>query len=353
MSTKPNAATPPPAVRMPDPENPADREMRNPWFRWLMHLGVPMTISLIVHASLLAILALSTWQILKPKTDVGDYEAGIAESLADQMAGAFKWPDQELKPLEEQPPQPEESLDLKPPDVTTNDANNSGDSDGFGQEGAGSGIIGTGSGGGDGSGFGGGGGVGARSIGRAGMWDVSLNANRIVYVIDFSGSILVAVDDLKRALKFSVGKLMPSQSFNVIVFYSTSAANEKFMTESFAPNLQSATPETKRAFFTWIDGKAPSGSTEPLPAVKRALTMNPEAIFFFSDGYFEETVVGEITKLNRALKAKFACFVFNDIYLQDASGLMPSLNDGAKRLQRISEQNNGKFKVVTGLDLRK
>ena len=171
-------------------------------------------------------------------------------------------------------------------------------------------------------------------------------------MIDFSGSIIVAVDELKRELKRSIGRLRPTQTFNVILFFGTTGRSEKFVTESFSPDMQPARAEVKRQFFEWIDRRAPMGSTEPLAAARRAISLRPDVIFFFSDGYFDEKVVGEIARANKTPRVRIHCLVFDEILLQDTSGL-PRMTDGAQRLKRIAEENGGKLKVVTGADLKR
>jgi len=342
----------------------ADREARNPYFRWLVHLGLPVGISLLLHVALFTALALKTWQVLSERTiEVGEYEAGITESLADKMEGAFKWPGETLL----QAPNPD-AFDFAASESFTRDLSELGELD-FGETGSGgealdtggfgigtsgrSGILGLGGGAGTGGGGGIGGGFGSGTgIGKAGVWDLRIQANKVAYVVDFSGSIIVAVNELKRELKRSVGALKPFQSFNVFIFYSKGAGNsDRIFTENFEQTLQPATLEVRRKFFAWIARKTPQGSTHPLQAVKRALALKPDAIFFFSDGYFDDSVVAEIAQANRRVKAQIHCLVFDEILLEDTSGL-PRMTDGARRLKRIADASGGKAKVVTGVDLR-
>jgi len=123
-------------------------------------------------------------------------------------------------------------------------------------------------------------------------------------------------------------------------------------TESFRPKLEPADDATRRDFFAWIDQKVPRGVTEPLDAMKRALALQPDVIFFFSDGYFQDTIVDEIARANRASQARIYCLVFDELLLADTSGLPTHESEGARRLKRVSEANGGKVKIVTGQDLR-
>jgi len=349
----------------PESEPLADRERRNPYFRWLVHLGVPMTASLLVHALLFAILALGSWHVLAGSTlEIDEYEVEIRDSAGQEFSGGLKWPGEHRIDVIE----PELALDVDSfrfsdlarrsdlSDLARSEASpfpGESGSGGFGVGESGrSGILGIGGGAGGGGGAGLGRWFGTGSgIGHAGVWNVKASGNTFVYVVDFSGSIIVVVDDLKRELKRSIGKLTSKQSFNVVVFFSvTGVRNEVFKTESFAPALQSAVPDAKRKFFAWLDRKPPMGRTAPLQAMKRALALKPDAVFFFSDGLFEDRVVDEILRANAQVDAQIHCLVFDEMLLQDTSGLQ-QLTDGARRLKRIADASGGETKIVTGADL--
>jgi hypothetical protein len=344
-------------------EAPPDREVRNPFFRYLVHLGLPLSISLAVHLGVIGFLALKTFSVLtRPGTDVGQWEGTVVE--AADFGKAFQWTDDNVLPTPVEVSS-DTSLESLTPLPTVSDfglrdlekpagGSSAGEGTGLGLGDGSLSLIGTGSGAGETGtgGFGSGLGVGGSQLGRAGIWDLNIRANKVVYVVDFSGSIIVAVDDLKRELKRSIGRLKPSQSFDVIVFYSSGGgSDEKVRTESFKPKLEPADEATRREFFTWIDRKAPMGVTEPLQAIKRALALQPEAIFFFSDGYFDDALIDEIARANRPSQTRIYCLVFDEILLQDTSGLPRRETEGVRRLTRIAEGNRGQIKIVTGKDL--
>ncbi|MBL8878275.1 MAG: hypothetical protein JNG88_04065 [Phycisphaerales bacterium] len=331
-----------------------DIEARDPVFRWMVHLGMPLLISLVVHTFLLAIMALKTFAVFRspeerPEIPVGIRASGSATSEGFNWpgAGAFGRSEPDLKPsVEANELKQFGSMSLEkspmPGDAVT--------TGGFGLGEIGrAGILGTGGGASDGGG-GSGPGLGSRpGFGKAEVWSLSAAGNSFVYVVDYSGSIIVAVDELKRELKRSVGALTASQTFNVILFYER---RNKVVTESLSSGLQPATPENKRSFFEWIDKHAPEGSTEPLAAIRRAISASPDAIFFFSDGYFDDTVVRDTATALKGKKTQLHTLVFDELLLQDTSGL-PRLTSGAKRLKTLAEASGGSTKVVTGLDLNR
>lgn len=350
MSTETSPKPPP----KPAGELMVEREMRNPWLRWMVHFGGPVGISIVVHMFLFGALGLSTFVAVRAgAVDVGEFDAGIAE--IDETDSDFTFPDDEM----ETPDEPEldqlENLDDLMTEIDTSDLSNDDGLDddlGFGGSGRGDILgIGSGAGGAGEGGFGSGLGGGRRIGGRVGMWGENIIANKIAYVIDFSGSVVIAQDDLVRELKKSIGGLRPHQSFNVHVFYGPTSKRVK--TDSFKDGLVSANRENKTAFFKWINSKAPMGATEPQTALIRALGNNPEAVFFLSDGYFDNKIVDQITRANHRggrVRARIYCFVFDDVILEDTSGL-PRETDGVKRLRRLANSNNGKVKIVTGRDL--
>lgn len=358
ISSRPTAAQPEPQER----EYFADRERRNPFFRLVVRLVAPLLTSVTFHFLLLAALTLKTWEYVSRDKPKNDFEAGIA--LNADLSGGFKWPGEGDLSLVQ--PETPPTVQIDPAKMTESvslgdmvkglrtDAS-SDDTGGFGVGDAGrSGVLGIGS----GAGSGGGGGIGSgfgggTGIGKANVWNLNAAGNNFAYVVDFSGSITVVQDDLKRELKRSIGALKPPQTFDTFVFYSDPGTDkEKIVTEAFDPALVTADPAGKRRFFNWIDRKAPRGQTEPLAALKRALSLKPDAVFFFSDGFFDDKIVEEITKANASQKTAIFCLVFDEIILSDKSGI-PKLTDGARRMQRVAEKNRGKTKVVTGTDLGK
>lgn len=351
------AAAPPAAVDVYSTQ--PDREARNPLFRWVMHLGLPGMISLALHLLVFALMAFKTWEVFSSRNSQWpEYAVGIAEHAGGSADGELDWRG------EKELPQADADLATKGesysfgglPKIDKLDVQDAGRGEGVGPsgglgigEGGRSGVLGTGGGLSGGSGeFGAGTGDG-RSLGRARMWGVSVRANKVCYVIDFSGSMIVVKDQLVRELKRSVGGLKAPQSFNVFVFYERRG---QYVTEGFSSTLEVSSPATNRRFFEWIDQKAPMGPTEPLGAVRRALALRPDAVFFFSDGEFEDSVVGQIADANRATKASISCLYLNESLLADSSGLPPRLDESAARMQRIAEQSRGRLKVLTGTDLR-
>ena len=62
-------------------------------------------------------------------------------------------------------------------------------------------------------------------------------------------------------------------------------------------------------------------------------------------------MITTVTKAN-GKKVQINCLVFDEILINDRSGL-PKVTDGAKRMQKLADENRGKCKIVTGRDIEK
>lgn len=349
----PPSPTPRPRAQ---PEALVDRERRDPVLRAALHLGIPTLVSLAVHAVLLLALTLTTWHVLSVPAPREQFEAGIVASRGDPASGSIEFGNlptltdrlAEITPEAVAAPRAAlaelASLSALTPGPT-------GDAVGLGESGR-SGILGIGGGAlgstdslGRSSEIGGG-------LGGAGVWNLKAAGRNFAYVVDFSGSVSVVADDLKRELKRSIGGLKPQQTFGVFTFFSyVDPGRDDAVTESFAPKLQPASADKKREFFLWIDRQAARGRSDPLPAIRRALSVRPDVVFLFSDGEFEDPKAEElIARENENSRTRIYCLVFDDVLLEDTSGL-PKVTPGARRLQTIAEQSGGQCKIVTIKDL--
>lgn len=338
----------------------ADREASNPFFRWMMHLGLPTMLSLGVHVGLVFAATVSTIYVgtAPERIDVGEYDAGLIDTtdysggLSFESTPLFEPPSDELEALDSF----SSESDFDPSQLSFDQADTTDTSDdslGFGT-GAG-GVLGIGNSGAGAAGTGGFGGLGSGlQVAQAGVWNLTVDAQKVVYVVDFSGSIVTVEDELTRELKRSISRLNARQSFNVILFY----GRGRQTTDSFSGSLLPATSENKKRFIDWIRTKNAEGGTNPVPAVLRAIKQRPQAIFFFSDGRFEDRAIEQITKANRRVAAQFVCLLFDEANFEDNTDLPPAVNEQATRLKRLAELNRGgsqrkkaAYKTVTLKDL--
>ncbi|MDB5350898.1 MAG: hypothetical protein JWN86_2145 [Planctomycetota bacterium] len=143
-------------------------------------------------------------------------------------------------------------------------------------------IAGTGSGGGGGSGDGSGGGVGKGIGPGTEFFGAQERASSFAYVIDCSGSMASkgALRIAKAELLNSLDRLPPDARFSV-VFYNTKPTI--FPDPSGNSALMSATIDNKDRAKTHLVTIRADGGTDHSRALRAAIALRPEAIFFLTD----------------------------------------------------------------------
>lgn len=134
--------------------------------------------------------------------------------------------------------------------------------------------------GGNGTGDGTGDGEGSGFFGKPG------SASSFVFVLDRSGSMnrrhiysgnLSRFQRLKLELIRFIDRLKPTQKFYVIFF-------DEQAHPMPAQGLVEASDENKEQFIKWVTKVGAGGRTDPRAAVKMAMLLNPDQIYFLSDG---------------------------------------------------------------------
>ncbi|MEK6257451.1 MAG: VIT domain-containing protein [Planctomycetota bacterium] len=133
----------------------------------------------------------------------------------------------------------------------------------------------------------------------------------VVFVVDRSGSMSdEKMDQARAALKFVLENLREGDLFNIIAFDS--------VVESFRPQLQTYSDETRKAALGFIAGLAASGATNIDGALGTALSQlkdspHPNYLIFMTDG---QPTVGELneakivaaTKQRNSMRARIITF---------------------------------------------
>lgn len=192
---------------------------------------------------------------------------------------------------------------------------------------------------------GGSGGMGPRSP----FMGVSGNAYRIVYICDASGSMLQRRHVVIQALNESIDKLKPVQFFNVFFYH-----NGDFEALDKG-QLIAATPANKTRAYDFAREMEARDSTDPTRAIRSAMAMKPQLVYFLTDGFdervddFSKKLGTEFRTLNQSKEVHV-----NVIYIADADRfkVIGGKTDEAKReeilkeLRAIADDNGGRFKVV-------
>jgi len=192
-------------------------------------------------------------------------------------------------------------------------------------------IIGIGSGGSDFSKYGLSAGSGAAPK-FFGLGESVRGARRVVYVVDRSGSMLDTFGYVRDELNRSVGALRRSQKFHVILF------NSGQPLESPPGRLVSAINVRKKGLAEFLQGVFPHGGTEPERAMRRALALDPDLIYFLTDGAFDPSLLGRLDRWNQRRRVRIFTIAFFD-------------RSGADLLERIAREHGGEFKFVSEHDV--
>ncbi len=161
-------------------------------------------------------------------------------------------------------------------------------------------------------------------------------ARRVVYVVDRSGSMIEHFDFVKEELKRSIKLLRRSQWFHV-VFYDDGEPLEKPPSE-----LVSASTPNKEAVFTFIDKEVGvGGGTDPIPALRRAFAVEPDMIYFLSDGDIPNRDE-LLSVLDRELNPHRSVRIFTVAFVDRM---------GAELLERVAREHRGGFRYVAESDI--
>jgi len=105
------------------------------------------------------------------------------------------------------------------------------------------------------------------------------NARTIVFVVDASGSMIGTLQIVVEELARSIDGLSPQQEFGVIFFQ-----HNKALVTPPESRLTPALPDEKIRAIEWIDRNVlPAGRSNPLAAIEKALSFEPDLVFVLSN----------------------------------------------------------------------
>ena len=181
---------------------------------------------------------------------------------------------------------------------------------------------------------GGGAGTGPRSS----FYGTGGNATRIVYILDHSGSMLDNFGFLKDQAVKSVGNLSANQFFAVILVSDR-------VTSVGPAQLQRALPESKKQFADLLRKEVAEGANDGMlgpfeQAFSRAFAMNPELIYFLTDGKFGDGLIARVAEFNKERRVHI-----NTIAFVTEEPLYKG------QLQQLAQENGGTYKFVPQKDV--
>lgn len=177
----------------------------------------------------------------------------------------------------------------------------------------------------------GGTGIGGSGSGGASFFGVEARGNRFAYIVDISGSMAGArLTKLQNELVKSLDGLLETSTFIIIPYESAAEPIGKKVAWREAANSGKAWARNEIAQLT------SRGGTIPLPAfemVFNELRPRPDAIYFMTDGEFEEEVVTAVATMNDRAKIPIHCICYGS-------------EDGSKNLRKIAKDSKGTYTFV-------
>ncbi len=176
--------------------------------------------------------------------------------------------------------------------------------------------------------IGGGGGGG----GGIGFFGARAEAKSFVFVVDKSGSMANALrlETAKLELAGALRALEPDQEFYVI-FYDDQML--RMLAPHAPPRLQRATRRNVSLFLDWVGSHVqPGGGTVPLESLLTALELQPEVIFFLTDGDIDPATAAMV-HLRNTHDTVIHTLCFSNDY-------------GEQVMRQIADENRGRYRFV-------
>lgn len=188
--------------------------------------------------------------------------------------------------------------------------------------------------------------------------------DRIVFVIDASGSLIDAMPFLLRELRKTVLALESDQRFAVI-FFRGQAAFDKPVVQVPVPaeltggdelGLHRATIPVKKHVAQWLHLEkghlVPGGQTQPLGAIQQALSHKPDLIVMLSDNITgsgkHQLMQNDLLKRIQQMNTTNTQFNTLQFLYPDPLAQIPGQTGTMKR---IAEQTGGKYKFISASDV--
>lgn len=172
-------------------------------------------------------------------------------------------------------------------------------------------------------------------------------ARSVVYAVDASGAMVTSLPFVLEELRRSVSALAPDQRFAVVLFGRRAGEEGPAAGVRVYPErgLVPASAANKATFFTWLEGAQARGASNPLDGLLEAIDRGPEVVFLLSRsirrtdgragqgdwGPGREAILAELEKANPIRQSIFGppgravlvkCVQFLE---EDPTGVMPAI----------------------------
>ena len=150
--------------------------------------------------------------------------------------------------------------------------------------------------------------TGGSGTGGASFFGIEARGNRFAYIVDVSGSMdrEGRIDAMQAELSKSISAMPDHVSFFVVLYSDTAypLGDRRKWTD--------ATAAGKRWARSSITKLAPLGATKPMPAFEMVYDIRPrpDAIYFMTDGEFDEGIADIIIRRNKDRPVPVHCITF-------------------------------------------
>lgn len=173
-------------------------------------------------------------------------------------------------------------------------------------------------------------GDGGVSIPGATFFGISSTGERVIYVVDCSGSMEgLPLEKAKSEILRSVRSLLVSQKYMIIFF---DEGEYPMYWPNSLPNLAEGTDENLQKTEQWVKNFTVGSGTDPTLAMQRAISFRPDSIFLLTDGEFDSSITDSIRDQNGG-RSQINTISF-------------ITRDGERALKKIAEQNGGIYRHV-------
>ncbi|MBA4019470.1 MAG: hypothetical protein C0483_20080 [Pirellula sp.] len=182
-------------------------------------------------------------------------------------------------------------------------------------------------------------GHGSSRLGAAGgagqgaqFFGVPARGRKFIFVVDTSGSMFGNGRYLRCRMELieSLRSLQRDQRFFIIYFNNKTHAMP-------GKQLVEAKPDAINRLIPWIEGVQPVGTTEPWPALSLALRMNPDAVYFLTDGAFDDDVINKVRTYSRSKKIPIHTIAIEG-------------DEGEKQLEALARMTGGTYRFIKPID---
>ena len=172
--------------------------------------------------------------------------------------------------------------------------------------------------------------------GKASFFGASAKGERIVYVLDSSGSMqdYGAIDVAKRGLKASLERLTPGQRFQIIFYNNTPRPMAQIAGREDLPRATEVNKARARQF---IDSQQPQLGTNHIAALDMALAQKPDVVFLLTDADVPRLSPSELEQIRKRNGGK--CQIHTIEF-----GKWGDLTQDDNFLKKLARQNGGQHR---------